>query len=144
MDQTATEISKLNTRLDAIEKLLEKDYEEWTLKEKQKFGNHKQLRKKEEQLMKKEEQLMKKEEQLRELLILKEKEKQQLQGIASQITAGTALDSDNSTVIRTPFKLEAVYTNEGVAGVFRNSSLSCLIRIEQSDIFVHTETMEGG
>jgi hypothetical protein len=39
----ATEISKLNTKLDAMEQLLEQDYEEWTRKEKQKFGNHKQL-----------------------------------------------------------------------------------------------------
>jgi exonuclease VII large subunit len=75
MDLIATEISKLNTKLDAIEQLLEKDYEEWTPKEKQKFGNHEQLRKKEEQLSKKEERLRKKEEQLRELLIL------QLKGI---------------------------------------------------------------
>jgi hypothetical protein len=90
MDLISTEISKLNTKLDAIEQLLEKDYEEWTAKERQKFGNHKQLRKKEKQLRKKE-------EQLRELLILKEKERQ---GIASLITEGIAMDIDSK---RAPF-----------------------------------------
>ena len=75
MEQIANEISNLNLKIDAIEQLLDKDYEEWTQKEKQKFGNHDQLRKKEEQL--------------RELLILKEKQNHQLQGI-SKPTAGTA------------------------------------------------------
>jgi hypothetical protein len=46
--------------------LLEKDYSDWTNKEKNKYGDYEQLRKKEEQLRKKEEQLRKKEEQLRE------------------------------------------------------------------------------
>ena len=59
MEQTATEISKLNTKLDAIEQLLEKGYEEWTLKDKQKFGNHEQLREERKQLRDKEHELLK-------------------------------------------------------------------------------------
>jgi len=105
MDQITTEINKLDLKIDAIEQLLEKSYEEWTFKEKQKFGNHEQLRKKEEQLRKKEEQLRKKEEQLRkkeeqlrkkeeqlrELLILKETKKQQLEAIATKLSLAVAL-----------------------------------------------------
>ena len=72
MDQIANEINKLAAKLDAVEQLLDKDYEDWTQKEKQAYGNHEQLRKEKEQLRKKE-------EQLRELQILKQK--QQLQGI---------------------------------------------------------------
>ena len=94
MDETATEISKLNDKLDAIEQLLEKDYEEWTPKEKQKFGNHEQLRKKEEQLRKKEQELLK-----QKTIIL---QRDQNQGISSLITAGTAMDID-STSQRAPF-----------------------------------------
>lgn len=52
MDQIATEINNLTLKIDAIEQLLEKDYEYWTLKEKQKFGNHDQLRDKEQILLK--------------------------------------------------------------------------------------------
>jgi hypothetical protein len=102
MEQIETEINNLNLKIDAIEQLLDKEYEEWTVKEKRKFGNHEQLRNEKEQLRNEKEQLRKKEEQLRnekeqlrnekeqlrELLILKEKEKQ------SQITAGTAMDID--------------------------------------------------
>jgi hypothetical protein len=32
MDQIATEISNFNLKIDAIEQLLDKDYEEWTQK----------------------------------------------------------------------------------------------------------------
>jgi hypothetical protein len=49
-------------------KLLKKPFITWTEEEKEEFGNKDQLRKKEEQL--------------RELLILKEKENHQLQGIS--------------------------------------------------------------
>jgi hypothetical protein len=43
MDQIETEINNLNLKIDAIEQLLDKEYEEWTPKER--FGNHEQLRK---------------------------------------------------------------------------------------------------
>ena len=62
MDQITTEINKLNLKIDAIEQLLKKPFKAWTEGEKEEFGNHEQLRKKEEQLRKKEEQLRKKEE----------------------------------------------------------------------------------
>ena len=91
MDQITTEINKLSVKIDAIEQLLEKDYEEWPLKEKQKFGNHEQLREERKQLREERKQLRKKEEQLRELLILEEREKQKLQGIASKLTSGVTL-----------------------------------------------------
>ena len=74
MDQITTEINKLNLKIDAIEQLLKKPFKAWTEGEKEEFGNHEQLREERKQL--------------RELLILKEREKQQLQGIASQITSG--------------------------------------------------------
>ncbi|KAJ2986604.1 hypothetical protein HDV02_006647, partial [Globomyces sp. JEL0801] len=82
MDETATEISKLNTKLDVIEQLLEKDYEEWTSKEKQKFGNHEQLRKKEQELLKQKTILL---------------QKEQNQGMASEITLATAMDIDSTS-----------------------------------------------
>ncbi len=74
MDKIEIEINKINLKIDEIELLLEKDYEEWTPKEIQKFGNHEQLRKKEEQL--------------RDLLILKEKEKQ---GAGTKLSEGSIL-----------------------------------------------------
>ena len=64
MDKIETEIDKLGTKIEAIEDLLDKDYEEWTLKEKQKFGNHEQLRRKEEQLREERKQLRDKEQEL--------------------------------------------------------------------------------
>ena len=72
MDQITTEINKLNLKIDAIEQLLKKPFGAWAEGEKEEFGNKEQLRKKDEQL--------------RELLILKEREKQQLQDIASKLT----------------------------------------------------------
>ena len=81
MDQITTEINKLNLKIDAIEQLLKKPFKAWTEGEKEEFGNHEQLRKKEEQLRKKE-------EQLRDLLILKEKEKQ---GAGTKLSEGSIL-----------------------------------------------------
>jgi hypothetical protein len=109
MDQIATEIGKINTKIDAVEQLLDKDYEDWTLREKEKFGNHEQLRKKEEQLRKKEQELLK-----QQTILLQSEHK-----CSGSLIIGTAMDIESSTVIQTPFKLEAVYTNEGVPGVFR-------------------------
>jgi hypothetical protein len=81
MDKLEIEINKINLKIDEIELLLEKDYEEWTPKEIQKFGNHEQLRKKEEQLRDER-------KQLRDLLILKEKEKQ---GAGTKLSEGSIL-----------------------------------------------------
>ncbi|KAJ2984741.1 hypothetical protein HDV02_000929, partial [Globomyces sp. JEL0801] len=64
MDQITTEINKINSKIDAIEQQLKKPFKAWTEGEKEEFGNHEQLREERKQL--------------RELLILKEKEKQQL------------------------------------------------------------------
>jgi len=69
MEEVKLEIKSINLKINAIEQLLEKDYEDWNTKEKNKYGNHEQLRKEKEQLRKKEEQLT-------DLLLLKEKEKQ--------------------------------------------------------------------
>ena len=66
MQEVTAEINKVSAKVDAIEVLLEKDYEEWNQKEKQKFGNHEQLRKEKEQLRKREEQLREEKKQLRE------------------------------------------------------------------------------
>ena len=67
MNLTAIEsqIGLLTSQLQKVEAYLQKPLREWTEDEKEEFGDKGQLRKKEEQL--------------RELLILKEKEKQQLQ-----------------------------------------------------------------
>ena len=59
MDQLEAEINNLALKIDAIEQLLEKDYEEWTPKEKQKFGNHEQLREEKKELRDKELELLK-------------------------------------------------------------------------------------
>ena len=74
MEKVEKEIAQITAKIDEVELLLEKDYKEWTQKEKLKFGNHEILRKKEDRLRKKEELLMKKEEDLREerLLLLKQ------------------------------------------------------------------------
>ena len=90
MEQLTAEINKVSTKIDAIEVLLEKDFEEWTLKEKQKFGNHEQLRKKEEQLRKKEQELLK-----QQTILL---QREQNEGIALKLTAGTA--SSQTTLVR--------------------------------------------
>jgi hypothetical protein len=74
MDQIATEINKLNLRIDDIEVLLKKPLTE---EEKEEFGSKEQLREERKQLRKKE-------EQLRELLIL------QLKGI-KKLTAGVTV-----------------------------------------------------
>ena len=75
MDKLEIEINKITLKIDEIEDLQEKDYEEWTSNEMKKFGNHDQLREEKRQLRKKEEQLRKKEEQLRDekKLLMEEK-----------------------------------------------------------------------
>lgn len=75
MLELLAEIKILTLKIDAIEQLLKKTSQNWTEEEKDEFGSHEQLRKKEEQL--------------RELLILKEKQTilliEQNQGIAMDI-----------------------------------------------------------
>ncbi|KAI8891578.1 hypothetical protein BC833DRAFT_662959, partial [Globomyces pollinis-pini] len=88
---TPTNINKRKLKIDAIEQLLKKPFKAWTEGEKEEFGNHEQLREERKQLRKKEEQLRKKEEQLIELLILKEKENQQLQAIPSKLPSDITL-----------------------------------------------------
>ena len=96
MDKIETEIDKLGTKIEAIEDLLDKDYEEWTLKEKQMFGNHEELRKKEEQLRKKEEQLREERKQLlkQKTLLL---QREQNQGISSLIKSAKAMEIDSTS-----------------------------------------------
>ena len=74
MDQITTEINKLNLKIDAIEQLLKKPFKAWTEGEKEEFGNHEQLREERKQL--------------RDLLILKEKEKQ---GAGTKLSEGSIL-----------------------------------------------------
>jgi hypothetical protein len=81
MNRTAdieTQISLLNSQLQRLEELLEKDFEQWTLKERNQFGSHEQLRKEKGQLREK------------ELLLLKEKEKQ-IQGIGFESNASVSV-----------------------------------------------------
>ena len=78
MDEIESEIKKINLKIDEIELKLKKSFKFWTEEEKEEFGNHELLRIEEKQLMKEK-------EQLRELLILKEKEKQGTVGIVSYL-----------------------------------------------------------
>jgi hypothetical protein len=107
MEQITDEIKQLSNKINAIEQLLKKPFKEWTEEEKEEFGSkeqlreeRKQLRDKEEQLREERKQLRDKEEQLRvkELELLKQQtillQREQNQGIASLITAETAMDID--------------------------------------------------
>jgi hypothetical protein len=86
MEQITDEIKQLSNQINAIEQLLEKDYGEWTTREKNKFGNHDLLREERKQLRDKEQELLK-----QQTILL---QREQNQGIASLITAGTAMDID--------------------------------------------------
>ncbi len=55
MEPLTDEIQRISNRINVIEQLLEKDYEVWTRKEINQFGNHEQLR---EQLTRKQELLI--------------------------------------------------------------------------------------
>jgi hypothetical protein len=107
MEQLTAEINKVSTKIDAIEQLLEKDYEEWTLKENQKFGNHEQLREERKQLREKEQELLK-----QQTIIL---QRDQNQGISSLITEGTAMEIDSTSqrasFVRTKSDEEFIQTN---------------------------------
>jgi hypothetical protein len=59
MEQLTAEINKVSTKIDAVEVLLKKPFQNWTEEEREEFGNKKQLRKKEEQLREKEQELLK-------------------------------------------------------------------------------------
>jgi hypothetical protein len=114
MDEILTEIKNVNSKMNAVDQLLKKPFKTWSEEEKDEFGNHEFLRKERMYLGKKKTQLL-------ELLILEKRillQRNQNQGIAMEIDS-TLITADNSTVIRTPFKLETIYTNEGVPGVFR-------------------------
>jgi uncharacterized phage infection (PIP) family protein YhgE len=114
MEQITDEIKQLSNQINAIEQLLKKPFKEWTEEEKEEFGSKEQLRDKERQLRDKEQALREERRQLREerrqlrdkeqALRDKEQEllkqqtillqREQNQGIASLITAGTAMDVD--------------------------------------------------
>ena len=64
MEKLEKEIAQIIAKIDEVELLLEKDYKEWTQKEKLKFGNHEILRKEKELLRKEKEQLRDKEKLL--------------------------------------------------------------------------------
>ena len=68
MNELQNEIKKINMKLDEIEEMLKKPSREWSEDEREEYGNHQELRKEKARLGTKE-------EQLRELQILKEKEK---------------------------------------------------------------------
>jgi hypothetical protein len=61
MENIEEQIVALEQKVSFIETLLEKDYSDWTNKEKNKYGNHEQLRKEEEQLREEKIQLREKE-----------------------------------------------------------------------------------
>jgi hypothetical protein len=70
-----TQISLLTSKLQRIEVLLDKDFEQWSMKERNKFGSHEQLREEKQQLRGK------------EFLLLKEK---QIQGIGFESNSSDA------------------------------------------------------
>jgi len=59
MEQITIEINKVNAKIDAIEDVLKKPFQDWSEEEKEMFGTIEQLRRKEEQLRKEKEQLSK-------------------------------------------------------------------------------------
>ena len=72
MEKIEQEIAKVNTDIEdvtaqikVLESILEKEYEDWTRKEKNKYGNHDQLREEKNKLREKENQLREKENQLK-------------------------------------------------------------------------------
>ncbi|KAI8906686.1 hypothetical protein EDD86DRAFT_270967 [Gorgonomyces haynaldii] len=70
MEAIEAEIKKLSSQIEDIEVLLHKLHEDWTVQERNCYGDHMELRKEKEQLRKEREQLRVKEAQLRSLLIL--------------------------------------------------------------------------
>ena len=81
VEQVQSDINKLNSKLDTIDDLLKKPFLGWTEDEKEEFGNKDLLRKKEEQR--------------RDLVILKEKEKQATIATVNQ-RRPTSLNSDQA------------------------------------------------
>jgi len=61
-----SDIEKVTKQIEALESILEKEYEDWTQKEKNKYGNHDQLREEKNKLREKENKLREKENKLRE------------------------------------------------------------------------------
>ena len=97
MDKLTAEIDKVSAQINAIEQLLDKDYKQWTQKEKQKFGNHTQLREERKQLRDKEKQLREERKQVRE-----EKQellKQQTLFIQKELTHGIGINVFLSNVL---------------------------------------------
>jgi predicted ribosome quality control (RQC) complex YloA/Tae2 family protein len=78
MEKIEEQIVALEHKISFIETLLEKDYSDWTNKEKNKYGNHEQLREKEKQLRREKEQLREEKKQLREKENQLRREKEQL------------------------------------------------------------------
>jgi transcription initiation factor TFIID subunit TAF12 len=66
MEKIEEQIVAVDQKISFIETLLEKDYSDWTNKEKNKYGNHEQLREKEKQLREEKNQLREEKNQLRE------------------------------------------------------------------------------
>ena len=66
MEKIEEQIVALEHKISFIETLSEKDYSDWTNKEKNKYGNYEQLREEKKQLREKENQLRREKEQLRE------------------------------------------------------------------------------
>jgi len=97
MEKIEQEIAKVNSdietvtkQIEASESILEKEYENWIPKEKNKYGNHEQLREKENKLREEKNKLREKENKLREEKnklndILLEKEKQRTQSMLEPV-----------------------------------------------------------
>jgi len=112
MDEIESKITSLELKIDEIEHLLDKDFEEWTTGNKNKYGNHEQLRKEKEQLRDKE-------KQLREQLIIQEKQK--LHGISLFLTAMdfhfTQKVLSNQTKSEPDFIRIKNYNNQGIGSL---------------------------
>jgi len=102
MEKIEQEFAKVNSDIDnvtnqilALESILEKEYEDWTQKEKNKYGNHEKLREKENKLREKESQLREKESQLIDILL--EKEKQRTQQAEGKVLNGLLISGNIQT-----------------------------------------------
>ncbi len=75
IEAVTKEIKAVTDQIKVLENILEKEYEEWTQTEKNKYGNHSMLREKENKLREKENKLRDEKNKLMEILAEKEKQR---------------------------------------------------------------------
>jgi len=96
--KVGSDIETVTAQIETIEFILEKEFEDWSRKEKNKYGNHEQLRGEKNKLREKESKLRDEKNKLNDILL--EKERQKTQGMFVVLTLGqgspTSLNSDQA------------------------------------------------